>query len=198
MSMCWYLKSRRLRRRCILNPCKRCFSLLNNSRSSPRVTYIPTPLATFFLKWAVQAIAITFLDNIASAVQQSFVDLLTNIIFTFRLVVSMFTSSFISIEWSFRPYKPYILWKLIIWWWQWPRRRLTKRQIQRQRHPETDKDRYKVLQRPNICYIFRKQGVQGFKILYWLSSCDDTEKDKNPILCIIRGEYFSGVNIFHG
>ena len=38
----------------------------------------------------------------------------------------------------------------------------------RQRHPDTDK--YKVLPRPNICYIFHKQGVQGFKILYWLSS----------------------------
>ena len=26
-------------------------------------------------------------------------------------------------------------------------------------------------------YIFQKQGVQGFKILYWLSSCDDKDKD---------------------
>ena len=50
----------------------------------------------------------------------------------------------------------------------------------------------------SICYIFRKQGVQGFTILYWLSSCDNTDKDKNSILCIIRGEYFSGVNIFQG
>ena len=108
------------------------------------------------------------------------------------------TSPFISTSWCSRPCKPYIFWKLIIWWWHWPRRRLTKRQIQRQRHPDTDKDKYKVLPRPNICYIFHKQGVQGFKILYWLSSCDDTDKDKNPILCIIRGEYFSGVNIFQG
>ena len=68
--------------------------------------------------------------------------------------------------------------------------RLTKRQIQRQRHQDTDKDKYKVLPRPNICYIFHKQGVQGFKILYWLSSCDDTDKDKNPMLCIIRDENF--------
>ena len=37
------------------------------------------------------------------------------------------------------------------------------------------------------------KGVQGFKILYWLFSCDDTDKD--TILCIIRGEYFSWVNI---
>ena len=128
--------------------------------------------------------------------QQSLVDLLTSSVFTYCSFVSMVTSPFISIVWCFRPYKPYIFWKLIIWWWQWPRRRLTKRQIQRQRHPDTDKDKYKVLPRPNICYIFHKQGVQGFKILYWLSSCDDTDKDKNPILCIIRGEYLSGVNIF--
>ena len=106
----------------------------------------------------------------------------------------MVTSPFISIVWCFRPYKPYIFWKLIIWWWQWPRRILTKRQIQRQRHTYTDKDKYKVLPRPNVCYIYQKQGVQGFKILYWLSSCDDKDKDK--ILCIIGAEYFSGVNIF--
>ena len=41
----------------------------------------------------------------------------------------------------------------------------------------TDKDKYKVLPRPNVCYIFPKQGVQGFKILYWLSSFDDKDKD---------------------
>ena len=87
----------------------------------------------------------------------------------------MVTSPFISIVWCFRPYKPYIFWKLIIWWWQWPRRILTKRQ----RHTYTDKDKYKVLPRPNVCYIYQKQGVQGFKILYWLSSCDDKNKDKD-------------------
>ena len=42
------------------------------------------------------------------------------------LSVSMVTSPFISIVWYFRPYKLYIFWKLIIWWWHWPRRRLTK------------------------------------------------------------------------
>ena len=52
-----------------------------------------------------------------------------------------------------RPYKPYIFWKLIIWWWQCPRRRLTKRQIQRQRHTDTDKDEYRVLPWPIVCYI---------------------------------------------
>ena len=40
-----------------------------------------------------------------SAVQQSFDDLLSSPIFTFRLVVSMVTSPFISIKWCFRPYK---------------------------------------------------------------------------------------------
>ena len=35
----------------------------------------------------------------------------------------MATSPFISIKWCFRPYKPYIFRKLIIWWWQWPRQR---------------------------------------------------------------------------
>ena len=37
--------------------------------------------------------------------------------------------------------------------------------------------------------FFQRQGFQGFKILYWLSSCDD--KDKPPILCIFRGKKFS-------
>ena len=106
---------------------------------------------------------------------------------------SSVTFPFISTVWCFRPYKPYIFWKLIIWWWHWPRRRLTKRQIQRQRHPDTDKGKYKVLPRPNICYIFHKQGVQGFTILYWLSSCDDTDKDKTPIFYALLG-----VNIFQG
>ena len=111
---------------------------------------------------------------------------------------SSVTFPYISTVWCFRPYKPYIFWKLIIWWWHWPRRRLTKRQvqrqIQRQRHTEADKDKYKVLPRHNVSYIFQKQGVQGFRILYWLSSYD--EKDKETILCIIRAEYFSGVNIY--
>ena len=57
-----------------------------------------------------------------------------------------------------------------------------------------DKDRYKVLPRPDVCYIYQKQGVQEFKMWYWLSSCDD--KDKDPNLGFSRAEYFSGVNIF--
>ena len=40
----------------------------------------------------------------------------------------------------------------------------------------THKDKYKMPPRPNVCYIFQKQGVQGFKILYWLSSFDDKDK----------------------
>ena len=35
-----------------------------------------------------------------------------------------------------------------------------QRHIKRQRH--RDRDKYKVLQRPNVCYIFQKQRVQGF------------------------------------
>ena len=34
-----------------------------------------------------------------------------------------------------------------------------------------------MLPRPNAYYIFQKQGIQGFKILYFLSSCDDKDKD---------------------
>ena len=55
------------------------------------------------------------------------------------------------------------------------------------------------------CMLF---FFQGFKILYWLSSCDDKNKDKDKVkdkdkdkdtfLLIFRGEYFSGVNIFQG
>ena len=43
---------------------------------------------------------------------------------------------------------------------------------------DTDKDKDKVLPRPNICYSYQNHGVQGFKISYWLSSCDDKDKDK--------------------
>ena len=39
---------------------------------------------------------------------------------------------------------------------------------------------------------YSKAGVQGFEILYWLSSCDDKDKDKETNLCIL------GVNIFQG
>ena len=46
-------------------------------------------------------------------------------------------SPFVSTIWCSRPYKSYIFWKLIIWWWQWPRRRLTKRQRQIQSASKT-------------------------------------------------------------
>ena len=49
----------------------------------------------------------------------------------------------------------------------------------KQRHTYTDKDKYKWLPRPNVCYVYQQQGVQGFSILYWLSSYDDKDKDKN-------------------
>ena len=37
---------------------------------------------------------------------------------------------------------------------------------------DKDKDKYKdkMLQWFNICYIYEKHGLQGFQILYWLSS----------------------------
>ena len=46
-----------------------------------------------------------------------------------------------------------------------------------------------------ICYIYiyQKLGVQGFKMWYWLYSCDDKDKDKEMLE---MGEYFSGMNIF--
>ena len=36
-----------------------------------------------------------------------------------------------------------------------------------------------------------KAGVKGFQILYWLSSCDDKDKDK--ILCNVGAECFTRV-----
>ena len=80
-------------------------------------------------------------------------------IFPFRLS-RMETSPFISTVWCSRPYKPYIFWKLVIQWWQWPRRR--------QRHTDTDKYKYRVLPRPNVCYIFEKHEVQGYQIWHFL------------------------------
>ena len=35
-----------------------------------------------------------------------------------------------------------------------------------QKDKDKDTAKYKVLPRPNVCYIFQRQGVQGFKILY--------------------------------
>ena len=31
------------------------------------------------------------------------------------------------------------------------------------RHKYTDKDKYEVLQRPNVCHIFEEHGVKDFK-----------------------------------
>ena len=48
----------------------------------------------------------------------------------------------------------------------------TKTHIHRQRQKQS-------ASRPNVCYIYQKQGVPVFKILYWLSPCDDKDKDKD-------------------
>ena len=52
--------------------------------------------------------------------QSHTVQRLSSSIFTCSFVrpsVRMVTSPFISTVWCSRPYKPYIFWKLIIWWW---------------------------------------------------------------------------------
>ena len=81
--------------------------------------------------------------------------------------------------------------------------------LRKYKDKETDKEKIKVLQRLNVCYIFERHGVQGFQILYWLSFGNDngTHKDKEkvfekPKVCYIfqkRGfQYFSGMTIFQG
>ena len=36
--------------------------------------------------------------------------------------------------------------------------------IQKDKNKDTDKYKYKVLERLNVCYIFKKQGIQEFQI----------------------------------
>ena len=36
--------------------------------------------------------------------------------------------------------------------------------IKEHKYNDTDKDRNKVLPRLDVCYIYQKQGVQGFKM----------------------------------
>ena len=45
---------------------------------------------------------------------------------------------------------------------------------------------------------FKIRGSLGFKILFWLSSCDGKDKDKDKVLCILGVNIFSGVNVFQG
>ena len=40
--------------------------------------------------------------------------------------------------------------------------------MQRQRHIGTDKDKYKVFPRVNVCYIFERQRVQWYQIWHFL------------------------------
>ena len=71
--------------------------------------------------------------------------------------------------------------------------------LQKDRNKDKDTDRQGQIQsayKTQNMLFFSKAGVQGFKILYWLSSCDD--KDNDSILYISRCEYYSGVNVFQG
>ena len=48
----------------------------------------------------------------------------------------------------------------------------------------------KCFQDPIYAIFFISRGFKDLKYyIYWLSSCDDKDIDKDPILCIIRGEY---------
>ena len=90
--------------------------------------------------------------------------------------VEKWRSPFISIVWCFRPYKPYIFWKLIIWWWQWPRQILTKRR----RH----EIRFYALLGLNIFQGSIFSRSEYFSVFQeWI---------------FFRGDYFSGVNIYPG
>ena len=55
------------------------------------------------------------------------------------------TFPFISTVWCSRQSKPYILWKLIIWWWQWPRPRVTKRQYKDKTQTKTNTNTERLL-----------------------------------------------------
>ena len=67
------------------------------------------------------------------------------------------TSPFFSTVWCSWSYKPYLFWKRIVWWSQWPRRGLRKRQIQRQRHTDTNKDKC-VSKTQCMLYIWKAWG----------------------------------------
>ena len=69
--------------------------------------------------------------------------------------------------------------RFICWWWlaEIGRKGAISQPLSSLLHPphccfthfkykdkDTEKDKYKVLQRPNVCYIFEEQGVQGFQI----------------------------------
>ena len=87
--------------------------------------------------------------------------------------------------------------------------------IQKDKNKDTDKYKYKVLERLNVCYIFKKQGIQEFQI--WHLAMTNTKQIFQGWISYIceylkgwiffrgeyfkgwiffRGEYFSGVNIF--
>ena len=87
--------------------------------------------------------------------------------FVVRPSVSMVTSPFISTVWCSRPYKSYIFWKLIIWWMvmtMTETKTYKKTNTKTKAQTQTQK-KYKVLPRPNVCYIFEKQGYQKLHFL---------------------------------
>ena len=101
---------------------------------------------------------------------------------------------------------------------------MTETKIYKKKNTNTKTHRQRQIQsdsKTQCMLFFQKQGVQGFKILYWLSSCDDKDKDMVDMdmmdnwtwtwwtptwwtptwwteWIFFRGVYFSGVNIFQG
>ena len=57
------------------------------------------------------------------------------------------------------------------------------------KYKDKDTDKYKVLQRLNVCYIFENVDM---------TSCDDKYKVKFSGVNIFWGEYFLRINIFQG
>ena len=76
------------------------------------------------------------------------------------------TSDRFSPVWRFRPYKPYIFWKLIIWWWPRPRQRHAKR-----RKTDTDKDKKCASNIQRMLYFYRTQVSLGSGLWVPVSVC---------------------------
>ena len=70
------------------------------------------------------------------------------------------TSDRFSPVWRFRPYKPYIFWKLIIWWWPRPRQRHAKR-----RKTNTEKTQKMCFKHSTYAIYLPDPGVPGVRSL---------------------------------